>query len=92
MSDYAWFTGSLIMTVFMIFLFADMAFYNASIECSANMESIEENFNHSDYITGTIEMVQTFLSPCSGLAWWVYLLLLIMVIADIIFVLPFVGD
>ena len=69
-----------------------MAQYNANVTCPIDVQNLYQRFNHSDYIGGTLSMLGLFVSPCSGLPWWVYTILLILIIGDIIFLTPFVGS
>lgn len=92
MSDYAWFTGTLVFTIFLIVLLVDMSVYNAEINCPTDVTVLHQQFNQSNYVGGTITMLGLFVSPCAGLDWWVYALLLILVIGDIVFLTPFIGD
>lgn len=92
MSDYAWFTGTLVFTIFLLVLLVDMSAYNAEINCPVDVTVMHQQFNQSDYIGGTVSMLGLFVSPCSGLDWWVYTLLLILVIGDIVFLTPFIGN
>ena len=91
MSDYAWFTGTLVFTIFFLVLVINMSQYNAEINCPVDVTTLHQQFNNSDYIGSTITMLKIFISPCVGLDWWVYMLLLILVISDIIFLTPFIG-
>jgi len=94
MSEYAWFTGTFVMTIFMLFILIDISNYNSSINCPVNIENNPAYMfgNSTDVVTQSLNMLAVFVSPCSGLPWWVYALLIIMFVADVIFVLPFFGS
>jgi hypothetical protein len=92
MSEYAWFTGTFIMTIVLIVLLIDMATYNSQIQCPETVKTMHEQIDNStDVVGNTLTLVGMFISPCAGLPWWVYLFLVILMVADIIFVLPFIG-
>jgi hypothetical protein len=95
MSDYAWVTGGLFVTFFLLILFADMAVYNSSVTCPDIQNDIQAGLTGSEanIITQVITVTGVLFSPCSGLPWWVYLLVFVPIgFGVIVFVTPFIGS
>jgi len=95
MSDYGWIAGGLFVTFFLLIIFSNMAVYNAEIVCPQSAESIQAGLTGSgaNVITQVITVAGVLFSPCSGLDWWVYLLIFAPIgFAVIVFVTPFIGS
>lgn len=94
-TEYGWIAGALFVTFFLLIIFADMAIYNAQIVCPQSAESIQQGLTGSgaNIITQLMTITGVLFSPCSGLDWWVYLLIFAPIgFAIIVFVTPFIGS
>ena len=94
-TTYGWFAGAIATTFYLLIIFSNMAIYNAQIVCPQSAESIQEAMTGSgaNILTQISTMIGVFFSPCSGLDWWVYLLVFIPMVAGIIaFLTPLVGS
>lgn len=80
MSDYAFVSG--LIFVFLVFLgvLLSIASYNANIQCPYTVADLT-NDNTSNPITWFMGSIGLFFSPCSGLPWWIYLVIGVWAIA-----------
>lgn len=96
MSEYAYISGGIMMTLFLLFMFTLYAQQNVEINCPKTAEQIYEQFNQSGiegFVSGVYSMAGTFFSPCSGLPWWIYVFVFLpFVIGLAIFVTPLIGS
>ncbi len=95
MSEYGWIAGGLFMTFFLLIIFSNLAVYNSSIVCPQSAQSIQEGLtgSGSNVITQISTIASVLFSPCSGLDWWIYLLIFVPIgFAVIVFVTPFIGS
>lgn len=89
MSEITAFAGLVFLTFFFLLIFSNMASYNAQIQCP---DASAIAANQTDPVSWVVANTGLFFSPCSGLDWWVYLLIFVpLAIAIIVHVLPFVG-
>jgi len=96
MSDYAYIGGGIMMSLFLMTMFAMFAQYNVEINCPTTAEAIYNQFNQTGitgFVSGTAGLVVTFFSPCAGLPWWIYVFVFLpFVISLAIFLTPFIGS
>lgn len=95
MSDYAWVTGGLFMTFFLLILFSNMAIYNSAVACPDIQDSVQAGLTGSgaNIITQIATTTGILFSPCAGLEWWVYLLIFVPIgFGVIVFITPFIGS
>jgi len=93
-TSYAWASGSLFFGFFLLIIFSNIAVYNSQIVCPQSAQQLQEALtgSGSNIITQVSAMIGTFLSPCSGLDWWVYLLIFVPLAFGIIaFLTPLIG-
>jgi len=87
MSEHKFIAGLFFFTFLEIILFSMYAMHNANINCPHI--NVQEN---KDVLTWVINSIGIFFSPCSGLPYWVYLLIFIpLAIALVGYLTPFVG-
>jgi len=83
----AFFTAAIFLTIFLMFIFADLAYHNAEIACPHEFEEPP-----TDILSYLWTLINTLISPCSGLPWWVYILVFMPLVAAIVaYLTPFVG-
>jgi len=94
-NNYAWFAGAIMFTLFLLIIFSNMAVYNSQIVCPQTAQQLQQQLSGSgaNVITQLWAVVSVFFSPCSGLDWWVYVLIFLpLAIGVIAFLIPFVGS
>lgn len=93
-TSYAWASGALFVGFFLLIIFSNLAVYNSSIVCPQSGQDLYNTLSgaDTDILTQIVTVMSTFFSPCSGLDWWVYLLIFIPIGFGIIaFLTPFIN-
>jgi len=84
----AFFTAAIFITFFLVFMFGDFAIHNAAITCPNDFSNPP-----ADILSYLWTSINILVSPCSGLPFWVYILIFGPLIAAMVaYLTPFIGD
>ncbi len=89
MGDYDFVSG-LIFTFFVfLIILINVAHYNASITCPYDYATLT-GVNQTDPITWFIGNLGLFFSPCANLPFWIYIIIIVWLIAIFRWLTPFI--
>lgn len=81
------FAAAIFITIFLMLVLGNFALYQAEIACPHIFTTTP-----ADVVTYLLSLVVVLLSPCSGLPFWVYILVFMpLVAAIIVFLTPLIG-
>lgn len=100
MSTTTWATGGILFVFFMIFIFAGLSVYNIQasqdIQCKQSAEELAKimqgNNSAVDIVFKIGASISSIANPCSGLPWYFYVILIVLVIGIGVWLTPFIGS